>query len=452
MEQFFKMKEKGTDTRTEIMAGITTFMTMAYILAVNPSILGDAGMDKGAVFTATALASGIACVLMALLANLPFALSAGMGLNAYMAYTVVIGMGYSWQTALTAVFVEGIIFIILSLTNVREAIFNAIPTTLKLGVSVGIGLFICFIGLQNAHIVVDGSTLVSIFSFSGSIKAGTFNSEGITVLLALIGMVITALLVIKNVRGNILIGIIVTWVLGILCQLVGLYVPNPEAGFYSLIPSGVFSAPASLAPTFMKLDFSNILSLNFFSVIFAFLFVDLFDTLGTLIGCASKADMLDEEGRLPNIRGALLADAIGTTVGAVCGTSTVTTFVESSAGIAEGGRTGLTAITTGVFFILSLFFSPIFLTIPSFATAPALIIVGFMMMQSVNKIAWSEPTEAMPAFFAIACMPLMYSISEGICMGIISYVLINFAAGKREKITIGMYILAALFILKYFLI
>ena len=452
MEQFFKMKEKGTDTRTEIMAGITTFMTMAYILAVNPSILGDAGMDKGAVFTATALASGIACVLMALLANLPFALSAGMGLNAYMAYTVVIGMGYSWQTALTAVFVEGIIFIILSLTNVREAIFNAIPTTLKLGVSVGIGLFICFIGLQNAHIVVDGSTLVSIFSFSGSIQAGTFNSEGITVLLALIGMVITALLVIKNVRGNILIGIIVTWVLGILCQLVGLYVPNPEAGFYSLIPSGVFSAPASLAPTFMKLDFSNILSLNFFSVIFAFLFVDLFDTLGTLIGCASKADMLDEEGRLPNIRGALLADAIGTTVGAVCGTSTVTTFVESSAGIAEGGRTGLTAITTGVFFILSLFFSPIFLTIPSFATAPALIIVGFLMMQQVVKISWEDSLEAIPAYIAIFAMPFMYSISEGIALGIISYVLLHLFTGKTKDMSPLMYVLAVLFLLKYILL
>jgi AGZA family xanthine/uracil permease-like MFS transporter len=452
MEQFFKMKEKGTDTRTEIMAGITTFMTMAYILAVNPSILGDAGMDKGAVFTATALASGIACVLMALLANLPFALSAGMGLNAYLAYTVVIGMGYSWQTALTAVFVEGIIFIILSLTNVREAIFNAIPTTLKLGVSVGIGLFICFIGLQNAHIVVDGSTLVSIFSFSGSIQAGTFNSEGITVLLALIGMVITALLVIKNVRGNILIGIIVTWVLGILCQLVGLYVPNPEAGFYSLIPSGVFSAPASLAPTFMKLDFSNILSLNFFSVIFAFLFVDLFDTLGTLIGCASKADMLDEEGRLPNIRGALLADAIGTTVGAVCGTSTVTTFVESSAGIAEGGRTGLTAITTGVFFILSLFFSPIFLTIPSFATAPALIIVGFLMMQQVVKISWEDSLEAIPAYIAIFAMPFMYSISEGIALGIISYVLLHLFTGKTKDMSPLMYVLAVLFLLKYILL
>lgn len=452
MEQFFKMKERGTNTRTEITAGITTFMTMAYILAVNPSILADAGMDKGAVFTATALASCIACILMAVLANLPFALSAGMGLNAYLAYTVVIGMGYSWEIALTAVFAEGIIFIILSLTNVREAIFNAIPTTLKLGVSVGIGLFICFIGLQNAHIVVDSSTLVSVFSFRNSIRTGTFQYEGITVLLALIGMVITAYLVIHNVPGNILIGIIVTWLLGMLCQIAGLYVPNPDAGFYSLIPSGVFAAPASLAPTFMKLDFSNVFSLNFLSVIIAFLFVDLFDTLGTLIGCAAKADMLDENGRLPNIRGALLADAIGTTAGACLGTSTVTTFVESSSGIAEGGRTGLTAITTGVFFLLSLFFSPIFLTIPSFATAPALIVVGYLMMQQVTKISWHDPLEAIPAYIAIFAMPFMYSISEGISMGIISYVLLHVFSRKTKGMSPLLYVLAVMFVLKYFLI
>ena len=452
MERFFKLKENGTNVKTEIMAGITTFMTMAYILAVNPSILGDAGMDKGAVFTATALASTIACVLMALLANLPFALSAGMGLNAYLAYTVVMGMGYSWEVALTAVFAEGIIFIVLSLTNVREAIFNAIPTTLKLGVSVGIGLFICFIGLQNAHIVVDGSTLVTVFSFSNSIKSGTFNYEGITVLLALIGMVISAYLIIKEVPGNILIGIVLTWLLGMICQLAGIYVPNPEAGYYSLIPTGIFSAPASLAPTFMKLDFSNIISLNFFSVIAAFLFVDLFDTLGTLIGCAAKADMLDKDGKLPNIRGALLADAVGTTVGACLGTSTVTTFVESSAGIAEGGRTGLTAITTGFFFVLALFFSPIFLAIPSFATAPALIVVGYLMMQQVVKITWEDPLEAIPAYIAIFAMPFMYSISEGISMGIISYVLLHVFAKKTKGMSPLMYILAIAFVLKYVLL
>lgn len=435
MENFFKLKEHGTDVKTEVIAGLTTFMTMAYILAVNPSILGATGMDTGAIFTATALASAIGSFCMALFANLPFVLSAGMGLNAYFAYTVVLGMGYSWEVALTAVFVEGIIFIILSLTNVREAIFNAIPASLKVAVSVGIGLFITFIGLQNAHIVVDGSTLVGLFSFNGSVKAGTFQSEGITVVLALIGLLITAFLVIKNVKGNILLGILITWVLGIICQLTGLYVPNAEAGFYSLIPSGIISAPASVAPTLFKMDFSAIASLNFVVVVFAFLFVDIFDTLGTLIGCATKANMLDKEGKLPGIKGALMADAVGTTVGACLGTSTITTFVESSSGIAEGGRTGLTSIVSGLLFILALFFSPIFLAIPSFATAPALIVVGFFMMQSVAKINWSDMLEAIPAFICIFAMPFMYSISEGISFGVISFVVLNAVAGKAKKIT-----------------
>ena len=449
MENFFKLKEHGTDVKTEVIAGLTTFMTMAYILAVNPSILGATGMDTGAIFTATALASAIGSFCMALFANLPFVLSAGMGLNAYFAYTVVLGMGYSWEVALTAVFVEGIIFIILSLTNVREAIFNAIPASLKVAVSVGIGLFITFIGLQNAHIVVDGSTLVGLFSFNGSVKAGTFQSEGITVVLALIGLLITAFLVIKNVKGNILLGILITWVLGIICQLTGLYVPNAEAGFYSLIPSGIISAPASVAPTLFKMDFSAIASLNFVVVVFAFLFVDIFDTLGTLIGCATKANMLDKEGKLPGIKGALMADAVGTTVGACLGTSTITTFVESSSGIAEGGRTGLTSIVSGLLFILALFFSPIFLAIPSFATAPALIVVGFFMMQSVAKINWSDMLEAIPAFICIFAMPLMYSISEGISFGVISFVVLNAVAGKAKKITPLMWVLAVLFILKY---
>ena len=449
MENFFKLKEHGTDVKTEVIAGLTTFMTMAYILAVNPSILGATGMDTGAIFTATALASAIGSFCMALFANLPFVLSAGMGLNAYFAYTVVLGMGYSWEVALTAVFVEGIIFIILSLTNVREAIFNAIPASLKVAVSVGIGLFITFIGLQNAHIVVDGSTLVGLFSFNGSVKAGTFQSEGITVVLALIGLLITAFLVIKNVKGNILLGILITWVLGIICQLTGLYVPNAEAGFYSLIPSGIISAPASVAPTLFKMDFSAIASLNFVVVIFAFLFVDIFDTLGTLIGCATKANMLDKEGKLPGIKGALMADAVGTTVGACLGTSTITTFVESSSGIAEGGRTGLTSIVSGLLFILALFFSPIFLAIPSFATAPALIVVGFFMMQSVAKINWSDMLEAIPAFICIFAMPFMYSISEGISFGGISFVVLNAVAGKAKKITPLMWVLAVLFILKY---
>ena len=449
MENFFKLKEHGTDVKTEIIAGLTTFMTMAYILAVNPSILGATGMDTGAIFTATALASAIGSFCMALFANLPFVLSAGMGLNAYFAYTVVLGMGYSWEVALTAVFVEGIIFIILSLTNVREAIFNAIPASLKVAVSVGIGLFITFIGLQNAHIVVDGSTLVGLFSFNGSVKAGTFQSEGITVVLALIGLLITAFLVIKNVKGNILLGILITWVLGILCQLTGLYVPNAEAGFYSLIPSGIISAPASVAPTLFKMDFSAIASLNFVVVVFAFLFVDIFDTLGTLIGCATKANMLDKEGKLPGIKGALMADAVGTTVGACLGTSTITTFVESSSGIAEGGRTGLTSVVSGLLFILALFFSPVFLAIPSFATAPALIVVGFFMMQSVAKINWSDMLEEIPAFICIFAMPFMYSISEGISFGVISFVVLNAVAGKAKKITPLMWVLAVLFILKY---
>ena len=452
MEKLFKLKSHGTNACTEILAGITTFMTMAYILAVNPGILGASGMDTGAVFTATALASAIACVLMGVIANLPFALSAGMGLNAYFSYTVVLGMGYSWQTALTAVFVEGIIFIILSLTNVREAIFNAIPTNLKVAVSVGIGLFICFIGLQNAHVAVDSATLVSMFSFSESIKSGSFSSEGITVLLALIGLLITAFLVIRQIKGNLLIGIVVTWLLGILCEVTGLYVPNPDAGFYSLIPSGVVSTPASLAPTIFKLDFSGLLSVNFLVVMFAFLFVDLFDTLGTLIGCASKANMLDKEGRLPGIKGALLADSVGTVCGSCLGTSTITTFVESSSGIAEGGRTGLTAVTTGVLFLLSLFFSPIFLAIPSFSTAPALIVVGFLMMQQVTKLDWNNALDAIPAFIAIMAMPFLYSISEGISLGIISYVILNLCAGKAKKISPLMYVLAVVFILKYVLL
>lgn len=449
MENFFKFKERGTDMKTEMIAGVTTFMTMAYILAVNPNILGASGMDTGAIFTATALASAIASFCMALFANLLFVLSAGMGLNAYFAYTVVLGMGYSWEVALTAVFVEGIIFIILSLTNVREAIFNAIPTNLKVAVSVGIGLFITFIGLQNAHIVVDSATLVGLFSFKGSVAAGTFQSEGITVLLALIGILITAFLVAKNVKGNILIGILATWGLGMICQAVGLYVPNPEMGFYSLFPSGIISMPASVVPTFMKMDFSIVGTLNFAVVIFAFLFVDMFDTLGTLIGCASKADMLDENGKLPKIRSALFADAVGTTLGAALGTSTITTFVESSSGIAEGGRTGLTSVTAGILFLVSLFLSPVFLAIPSFATAPALIVVGFLMMQQVVKIQWDNLTEAIPAFIAVIAMPFMYSISEGISMGVISYVLLHLLTGKAKDNTPLMYILTVLFILKY---
>lgn len=450
MEKFFELKERGTDIKTEVMAGITTFMTMAYILAVNPIILGASGMDTGAIFTATALASAFATFCMALLANMPFVLSAGMGLNAYFAYTVVIGMGYTWQQALAAIFVEGIIFIILSLVNIREAIFNAIPPSLKIAVSVGIGLFISFIGLQNAHIVVAGPTLVTLYSFKGSVASGMFASEGITVLLALIGLLITAFLLVKKVKGSVLFGIVATWGLGMICQAVGLYIPNPEKGFFSLFPNGIISMPASLEPTLLQVDFSSVLSFEFVTVLMAFLFVDLFDTIGTVIGCASKANLLDENGRLPKVKQVLLTDAIGTTAGSLMGTSTITTFVESSAGIAEGGKTGLTAITAGALFFLALFFSPVFLAIPAFATAPALIIVGFLMMQQVAKISWTEETlTAIPAYITIFSMAFMYSISEGICFGVISYTLLHVFAGKGKDVTPLMYILTVLFILKY---
>ena len=455
LEKVFHLSENHTDVKTEVIAGITTFMTMAYILAVNPNILSAAGMDRGAVFTATALASLVATLLMAAFANYPFVLAPGMGLNAYFAYTVVLQMGYTWQMALAAVFVEGLIFIALSLTNVREAIFNAIPMNLKHAVSAGIGLFIAFIGLQNAKIVVESATLVSVFSFKGSLEAGTFKSVGITVLLALVGVLITGILVVKNIKGNILWGILITWILGIICEVTGLYQPNAELGMFSVLPdfSGGFGIQ-SMAPTFFKMDFSGILSLNFVTIMFAFLVVDMFDTLGTLIGVASKADMLDKDGKLPKIRGALLSDAIGTSLGAVFGTSTTTTFVESASGVAEGGRTGLTSVVAAIFFGLSLFLSPVFLAIPSFATAPALIIVGFLMISSVLKIDFNDFTEAIPSYIAIIAMPFMYSISEGIAMGVISYVVINVATGhaKEKKISLLMYILAILFVLKYVLI
>ena len=456
LDKIFHLKENHTDVKTEVMAGITTFMTMAYILAVNPNILSASGMDRGSVFTATALSAFIATCLMALLSNYPFVLAPGMGLNAYFTYTVVLGMGYTWQQALAAVFAEGIIFILLSLTNVREAIFNSIPMNLKHAVSVGIGLFIAFIGLQNAKIVVgNDSTLVSIFSFKSSVAEGTISSQGITVLLALIGILVTAVLLAKDVKGSILWGILITWVLGIICQLTHLYVPNADIGYYSLLPdfSNGISVP-SMAPTFMKMDFSIVFSLDFVVIMFAFLFVDMFDTLGTLIGVASKADMLDKDGKLPKIKGALLSDAVGTTVGAVCGTSTVTTFVESASGVAEGGRTGLTSIVAGILFALSLLLSPIFLAIPSFATAPALIVVGYLMLTSVTKIDFSDMTEAIPCFIAIIAMPFMYSISEGISMGVISYVVINLITGKakEKKISVLMYVLAILFVLKYIFI
>ena len=450
LERIFKLKEKGTNVKTEVVAGITTFMTMAYILAVNPSILSEAGMDANAVLIATCLASFIGTVCMAFMANMPFALSAGMGLNAYLAYTVVLGQGISWQIALFAVFIEGIIFIIMSLTNVREAIFNAIPLTLKQGVSVGIGLFIAFIGLQNAGLCVDSSTLVTITSFTEN-----FNTHGICALLALIGLLVTAILHIRNVKGGILYGIVITWGLGIICQFAGIYVPNPEAGAFSLMPSGIMSADfSSLGKTFgqcFKIDFSGVGIFNFLVITFSFLFVDLFDTLGTLIGVSTKAGMLDENGRLPGIKPALLSDAIATSAGAVLGTSTTTTFVESSAGVAVGGRTGLTALTTGILFLLATLFAPLFTSIPSFATAPALIFVGFLMFEEVVNISFTEKnlSEAIPAYLCILAMPLFYSISEGISIGVISYVILQAATGKAKKVTPLIYVLAVLFVLKY---
>lgn len=448
LEKFFQLKENKTNVKTEVIAGITTFMTMAYILAVNPSILSESGMDKNAILMATALAAFIGTLAMALLANYPFALAPGLGLNAYFAYTVCGEMGYSWQIALFAVFVEGLIFIVLSLTNIREAIFNAIPLQLKKGVSVGIGLFVAFIGLQGANIVANSdSTLVTVVDFRTN-----FSTVGIGALLAIIGTFIIAILYAKKVKGSILIGILATWVLGMICEATGIYTVDVENGFYSLFPawsSFNLGAIGSTLGQCFKADFDAIKILDFVVIIFAFLFVDIFDTLGTLIGVANKADMLDEEGKLPRIKQALLADAIATSAGAVLGTSTTTTFVESSAGVSEGGRTGLSSVVTGLLFLVSIFLAPVFCAIPSFATAPALIFVGFLMVTAVAEINFDDLTEAIPAYLCLIAMPLLYSISDGIAFGVIAYVVVNLVTGKAKKITPLMYILAVLFILKY---
>ncbi len=426
------LKKAGTDFKTEVIAGFTTFLAMAYILAVNPSILsgeaanipGFALMDKGAVFTATALSAAIATLVMGIFANLPFALAPGMGLNAFLTYTVCLTMGKSWQFALTAIFCEGILFLLLTFFNVREAIVNSIPQNLKKAIGVGIGLFIAFIGLQNAGIIVDGATLVSL------------NITSPSAIVALIGVVITAVLVAHNVKGGILIGILATTIVGI---------PFGVTQF-----SGVASLPPSIAPTFMKFNFAEVAANipDFIIVMFTFLFVDMFDTVGTLIGCAGKADMIREDGTIPNCKEALFADAVGTTVGAMLGTSTVTTFVESSTGVVEGGRTGVTAIVTAFFFLLSLFFAPLFLSIPSAATAPALILVGFFMMSPVKDIDFSDPTEGIPAFLCLLMMVCAYSISDGIMFGILSYVIIKVLAGKAKKISVATYIVALLFVIK----
>ncbi len=429
LEQFFKLSEHKTDVKTEVLAGITTFMTMAYILAVNPDILSAAGMDVGAVFTATALSSIIAILVMAFYANLPFALAPGMGLNAFFAFTVVLGMEYSWQFALTAVLLEGIIFLILTFFNVREAIVHAIPLPLKHAVSVGIGLFIAFIGLANAKLVVDNpATLVS---------RGAMNDPGVWVML--IGLLVMGILLVKKVKGALLIGIVISTIIGIPLGI-------------TQLPEGMkfVSAPPSLAPTFFKFEFANMFSIDMVIVLFTFLFVDMFDTVGTLVGVASKADLLDpKDGTLPGAKQALFADAVGTTIGAVLGTSTVTTYVESAAGVSEGGRTGLTALSSGAMFAIALFLSPVFLMVPSAATAPALVLVGLFMMSPILKIDLDDFTVAIPAFLTIIMMPLTYSIAEGIAFGMLSYVFLKALTGKAKEVAPLLYILAALFIIKF---
>lgn len=449
LEKLFKLKENNTNVKTEVIGGITTFMTMAYILAVNPQILSASGMDSQAILMATAIASFIGTIVMALLANYPFALAPGLGLNAYFAYTVVLQMGYSWQFALFAVFLEGLVFIVLSLTNVREAIFNALPVQLKKGISVGIGLFVAFIGLQNANLVVaSDSTKVTIVDFTAN-----FHTVGIGAILAIVGTLIIVILSIKNVKGAILYGIIATWLLGIVCELTGIYTVDAANGFYSLLPAwSEFNLGAighTFGQCFNPAAFANVRWLDLFVIMCSFLMVDMFDTLGTVIGVANKAKMLDKDGKLPRVKEVLMADAIATSAGAVLGTSTTTTFVESSAGVAEGARTGLASVVTGVLFLLSVFLSPVFCAIPGFATAPALIFVGFLMISAIVEINLDDLSEAIPAYLCLIGMPLFYSISEGIVFGVVSYVIINLCCGKAKKITPLMYVLAILFVLKY---
>lgn len=454
LEKIFKLKQNGTNIRTEVIGGLTTFMTMAYILAVNPALLsmpkdsGGAGMDATAVLIATCLAAFVGTLCMALLANYPFALAPGMGLNAYFTYTVCGQMGYDFKLALAAVAVEGVIFIVLSVTNIREAIFNAIPASLKKGVSAGIGLFIAFVGLQGAHLIVDSpATLLTYVSFRKD-----FHTAGICAILALIGLVVTTILYIKKIKGSILIGILVTWILGMISQAAGLYVVNPDAGYGSLYPSlGMtdLSAFGNTCGQVFNADFGGIRTFDFLVIVCSFLFVDMFDTIGTLVGVATKAKMLDKNEKLPRIKQALLADAVATLVGAIFGTSTTTTYVESSAGVGAGARTGLASVVTGLLFLLAIFFAPVFTAIPGFATAPALIFVGFLMVTVVTEIDFTQYTDAVPAYLCFLCMPLAYSISEGIAIGVVSYVIINFICGKKNKITPLMYVLAVLFICKY---
>jgi adenine/guanine/hypoxanthine permease len=427
MEKFFKLKENNTTVKTEILAGITTFMTMAYILVVNPGILSEAGMPFGSVFTATALSAIVATLLTGLYAKLPFAQAPGMGLNAFFAYTIVLGMGYTWQFALTAVLLEGLIFIFLTVFNIREAIIDSIPDNIKKAISVGIGLFIAFIGLVNAGLIVkpEGGVIVAL----GDVTKGP-------ALLAIIGIVITGALLARKVKGALLIGIVVTTLIGFPMGI-------------TKMPTGIFSAPPTLKPIFMQFEWHNIFTVDMFIALFTLLFMDMFDTIGTLVGVATKANMLDEKGRVPRAKQALLADAIGTTVGACLGTSTVSTFVESAAGVSEGGRTGLTAVSTSFMFFIALFISPLFLMIPSAATAPSLVLVGLFMISPIKEIEIEDFTEAIPAFLTIIMMPLTYSISDGIVFGIISFICLKLLSGRAKEISIPTYIVGVIFILKF---
>jgi AGZA family xanthine/uracil permease-like MFS transporter len=429
LKKLFGFDPAKTTIRTEIVAGITTFLTMSYILAVNPAMFGELdGMPIGSVFTSTALAAIVGCLAMAFIGKLPFGLAPGMGLNAFFVYSVCMGMGYSWQFALTAVLIEGLIFIVLTLTNVREAIVDAIPMSLRNAIGAGIGLFIAFIGLKSAGVVVaDGATLVAL----GDITSGS-------ALLAFIGLIITGFLYARNVPGAILIGIIITMLIGI---------PLGVTEF-----KGVVSVPESISPIFCQFEFDKIFSVDMLVVVFTFFFIDMFDTVGTLVGVCTKAKMIDEKGNIHRVKQAFMADSIATTVGAILGTSTTTTYVESAAGVAQGGRSGLTALIVGGCFVVALFFSPLFLSIPSAATAPALIIVGLLMMEQVKNIPFDDFSESIPAFVCMIMMPLTYSISNGILIGMITYVLMNMICGKFKKLSPAIYILAVLFILKYILI
>lgn len=425
LQKLFGFDPNVHSVKTEILAGVTTFLTMAYILALSPNVLAAAGMDKGALFTSTVISTVLATLLMAIYAKLPFSLAPGVGLNAFFAYTVCLTMGYTWQFALTAVLLEGLIFIILTITNVREQIVNALPMSLKYAISAGIGLFIAFIGMQNSQIIVNNdATLVSL----GDITQGP-------AMLGMIGLLVTSVLLILRVRGALLLGILITTLVGIPLGITDL--------------SGLVGMPPSVEPILFKFEFDKIFTTEMAFVVFTFLFVDIFDTIGTLVGVSTRAGMVDKNGRIPHLKKAFLVDAVGTTAGAMLGTSTVTTFVESASGVAEGGRTGLTSFTTAVCFIIALFLAPFFLSVPGAATAPVLILVGLMMMSQVQKIDFANYSESIPAFLCIVMMPLSYSISEGIALGMIAYVLLHLCAGKYKSITVASWILAAFFVLKY---